>query len=850
MEKPTPHTFRKESIYIDGKDKTDEIKSYSFEGNKCVVEYKSSEKTYSYSQSRIKIVRSAIQSERAGNIFSYIKAIAESVGLKTEADNNILANSYKRISFIPETSILYNYLNGKEPDKNNHTSPIEIFPFGFNLSQKAGVDNAFSNPLSVIEGPPGTGKTQTTLNIIANAVMNNQSVAVVSSNNSATKNVFEKLESNGLSFMAALLGSSINKKEFIDAQTEVPDLSSCRLTQEQEQTLIQSNTSLFTELTEKLELKNELALLKLETEKIKTEYQHFTDGVSLAIEIRFKKNVSSDQVLSLWITLEEYEKTGKKFYWLRKLIFPFLYGVKDKIFYTLSYEDMIRIVQSKYYGVKISELDLRKQELQNILQHFSFNEKMKEYTEGSMQLFKNQLYKKYKGKERPEYTEQDLRFNSEEFIKDYPVIMSTTYSLRRSLAENVVYDYVIVDESSQVDLATGILALSCAKQAVIVGDLKQLPNVVNSETVENTDKIFDAYDIPEPYRYSNNSLLSSVTKVFPELPKTLLKEHYRCHPKIIDFCNRKFYRDELIILSEAQTEREPLLVYKTKAGNHARQRENQRQIDVIIQEIIPQQNLEGVNLGIVTPYRNQTLALQRTFQGTDIKADTVDKFQGRENDVIILSTVDNEISEFTDNPNRLNVAISRAKDQLILLVNGNESDNDTNISDLMRYIDYNNFKVINSEVHSIFDYLYKGYEEKRKALLSYQQKKSVYDSENLMYELIRQVLSDDQFSKYGVIIHHPLRNLLLDFSRLSFEEERYARHHATHLDFLIYNKLGKNPVLAIEVDGYEYHKTESQQAGRDRMKNDILEKYKIPLLRFSTTGSGEKERLITALTKL
>ncbi|WP_449397637.1 DEAD/DEAH box helicase [Chryseobacterium wanjuense] len=322
-----------------------------------------------------------------------------------------------------------------------------------------------------------------------------------------------------------------------------------------------------------------------------------------------------------------------------------------------------------------------------------------------------------------------------------------------------------------MDLATGVRALSCAKQAVIVGDLKQLPNVVDSETAENTDQIFKNYDIPEHYRYSNHSLLSSVTEVFPKVPKTLLKEHYRCHPKIIDFCNRKFYNDQLIILSEGQTEREPLLVYKTTEGNHARQRENQRQIDVIIQEIIPQQKLEGVNLGIVTPYRNQTIALQRTFQGTDIKADTVDKFQGRENDVIILSTVDNEISEFTDNPNRLNVAISRAKDQLILLVNGNESDNDTNISDLIRYIDYNNFSTIKSEVHSIFDYLYKGYEEKRRGLLSDQKKKSVFDSENLMYLLIREILSDDQFSKYGVIIHHPLRNLLLDFSRLSPEEE-------------------------------------------------------------------------------
>ena len=45
------------------------------------------------------------------------------------------------------------------------------------------------------------------------------------------------------------------------------------------------------------------------------------------------------------------------------------------------------------------------------------------------------------------------------------------------------YDFVIIDESSQVDLATGALALSCAKRAVIVGDLKQLPNVVDDKMI-------------------------------------------------------------------------------------------------------------------------------------------------------------------------------------------------------------------------------------------------------------------------------------------------------------------------------------------------------------------------------
>lgn len=76
--------------------------------------------------------------------------------------------------------------------------------------------------------------------------------------------------------------------------------------------------------------------------------------------------------------------------------------------------------------------------------------------------------------------------------------------------------------------------------------------------------------------------------------------------------------------------------------------------------------------------------------------------------MIILSNVDNEISEFTDNPNRLNVAVSRGQEQLILVVNGNESGNDGNIADLIQYIEYNNFSVIESEVNSIFDLLYKG----------------------------------------------------------------------------------------------------------------------------------------------
>ena len=411
-----------------------------------------------------------------------------------------------------------------------------------------------------------------------------------------------------------------------------------------------------------------------------------------------------------------------------------------------------------------------------------------------------------------------------------------------------MYDYVIVDEASQVDLCTGVLALSCAKKAVIVGDLKQLPNVVDSKDAKLTDEVFNNFDIPEVYRYKNHCLLSSISELFKQVPHTLLKEHYRCHPRIIEFCNKKFYNNELIILSNIKSDKNPLMVYKTVAGNHSRDNVNQRQIDVIKNEIIPNENLctTDNSLGIVTPYRNQTNALQNQFKGTGVKADTVDKFQGQENKVIILSTVDNNIKKFTDNPNRLNVAISRAIEQLIVVINGNEQRKDTIINELVKYIEYNNCEVKDSKIFSVFDLLYKNYAQQRKNFLKKYNKISEYDSENIMYALLQDILEKYNGS-YEVAVHVPLNMIIRDYSLMTNEEKKYAKNDWTHVDFLIYKTIDKSPVLAIEVDGFKYHKEGSKQAKRDELKNIIFEKYDIPLCRFSTTGSNEKEKLTQIL---
>lgn len=89
-----------------------------------------------------------------------------------------------------------------------------------------------------------------------------------------------------------------------------------------------------------------------------------------------------------------------------------------------------------------------------------------------------------------------------------------------------------------------------------------------------------------------------------------------------------------------------------------------------------------------------------------------------------------------------------------------------------------------------------------------------------------------------------------DWTLLDDEERRYASNGATHLDFLIYNRVSKRPVLAIETDGYQFHKQGTRQSERDRMKDCILDRYGLPLQRLSTTGTDEEAKIHTQLTEL
>jgi hypothetical protein len=276
--------------------------------------------------------------------------------------------------------------------------------------------------------------------------------------------------------------------------------------------------------------------------------------------VKYLNPAISNVALELWILCEEYAKREKTPGILGRLINRFRRRAISRAFYLLSFEKMITLCQKRYYMTKITELTLEDSRLQKELARFNFDKKMNEYFELSAKLFRGELAKKYQNTGRCKFEMSDLHMNSEKFIKEYPVILATIYSLSNSLSQRVMYGYVIMYEASQIDLATGALAFFCTKKAVIVGDLKQLSNVVDSNMAQKTDAIFAEFDLPEVYQYKNHSLLSTVLEMFPNAPRTLLREHYRCHPKIIGFFNQKFYDNQLIILTEPKSECQPLIV--------------------------------------------------------------------------------------------------------------------------------------------------------------------------------------------------------------------------------------------------------------------------------------------------
>lgn len=836
-------------IILKGKDKSGEIEHFYFKGEILWVKFFNSHIIYPYKKSDYKFIEIPELSPQKRTILSYLKEVAKLVGIKTDDGTNLLSHELEKINKIEPQSALFAYLQGKFTQLKN--DEILIFPFGTNKSQIKATKNALNSQISIIEGPPGTGKTQSILSLIANILLKGGNVAVVSNNNAATQNVLEKLAKYELDGICAMLGKRENKDKFVQNQQENLDkIKKIKINELEKKlnlnALKQEILTLNDKMIRMFDLQNEVARLNLLLSEFKLEFKHFKRQENKPNLPKIRRSFAPNANRILYLKNEIEMSNSINFFLKLKSIF---YGFGNFSFYKMDKIAILRSFEWLYYEMKIKELEKNLAILSKELNALEKEQILQKIESRSMMILRAKLIEKYKKMKLREFTQDDIFCNADKFIMQYPVILSTTHSILNALNPEFSFDFVIMDEASQVDLASGILALKVARNIVVVGDSKQLPNIITNEIKAKILPLNELYKIPKAYDYTQNSFLSSILSVFENAPKTLLQEHYRCHPKIIDFCNKKFYDDKLIILSQDKGEKDAIKLRFSVSGNHARGTFNQREIDEICTEILPEfrRKFSDDEIGIITPYNDQKSRLIATLNTPNLQIDTVHKFQGHEKEVIIMSLVKNEVDEFVDNPNLLNVAISRAKRHLVLVASPKFEDENSVIGDFIKYIKYHNFEVKQSAINSIFDLLYK---DNRTALLNYLKNKkkiSIFDSENIAFNFISEILANNKVDKLDIACHVPLWRILRDTQKLSEKERKFALNPLTHIDFVLYHKMDKTAILGVEIDGYAFHQKGSKQAQRDEMKDKICAKYNFALLRLNTTQSAERKRLVNAI---
>ena len=817
----------------------------------------------SFSDDEIRVEQSCLDAAKAKHVFEYMKGVAKINALKTDdSEKSLLSIQYEKVSFIHSISAAACFLN---PDRYPVGKfPIDnlIYPFGANSSQFKAVRAAFENQISVIQGPPGTGKTQTILNILANIILQKKTALIVSNNNSAILNIVEKLQKYDLDFITALLGSRKNKELFIESQSSkfIPlDINKWESTKARKASFLKQVDTQAKNLLDVFKKQERLACAIQELESLRIEREHFEQEVAYSENYELRRKKSAAKLVSLWHELEKIQEKNihsnilsivtKPIYtsWVNIKLKTLFKGVKEKIKVN-DLEPFITYIQHKFYEVKELELTKEIQTLRKTLEKCDAKTLLATLQHDSMCCLRNSLFNQYGNNHiRPVFSLDTI---DKSLVDEYPIILSTTFSARSNFGDKVIFDYVIMDEASQISSETGLLALTCAKNAVIVGDTMQLPNVITNDDKQKMQKIAKECQIDTKYDCSQHSFLQSVCNVLPNVTQTLLREHYRCHPKIINFCNQKYYGGKLIIMTSDNGEEHVVSAIRTVKGNHSRGNFNQREVDVISQEVLPEMDVPNVETGIIAPYNDQVDLIKKSISA-DIDVATVHKFQGREKDAIVMSMVDDVVTAFSDDSNLFNVAISRAKKKFCLVVSSCQQPENSNVQHFLEYLKYNNCTISESNVHSIFDMLYAQYTAERLAYLSKYKKISEYDSENLAYSMLMQLIDENQsFGHIGVVCHPVLRRIIRNVSLLPLQYKSYALHPNTHVDFLLYNRVGKKPILAIEVDGYSFHKSGTKQSHRDTMKDEILKLYGIPLLRLSTIGSSEKKQIVDKLMSL
>ena len=240
-----------------------------------------------------------------------------------------------------------------------------------------------------------------------------------------------------------------------------------------------------------------------------------------------------------------------------------------------------------------------------------------------------------------------------------------------------VFDWLILDEANKVRANEALALMPLAKRWVMIGDLKQLPPVM--EEAASTFKIEQPLD--ELVR--DDSFYGWMWDKVPASSKIMLPRQYRMREPIGRVVSDLFYGGKLV--HEAPHPRMPLpwpfdreLVW-VDTGAQDEYRDAQRSVAnefevALCKDItsIVRRRVRKAKLAVIAMYASQVNRLSSALKGIVPPEDieSVDAFEGRESDAVILSLVrsnDRAAIGFLNDPNRVNVAISRAKKLLVIV---------------------------------------------------------------------------------------------------------------------------------------------------------------------------------------
>lgn len=255
-----------------------------------------------------------------------------------------------------------------------------------------------------------------------------------------------------------------------------------------------------------------------------------------------------------------------------------------------------------------------------------------------------------------------------------------------------MFDLVIVDEASQCDVASALPLLYRARRAIVCGDPKQLRHL-SWLREDRQAALASQHGLSASQRsqwnYRTHSLLDVVNGALPSQDDVvLLDEHYRSLPQIIEFSNRRFYGQALRIMTR-RPDTIGLRSVEMKKVNGKREKAgyNPTEAEAILTEInkiakaeSKKPGNEKSSIGVLSPYRDQVNYLTRLLatklkskilQDHDITVGTAHTFQGDERDVMLLSFCADPSSHrstvtFMNNENLFNVAVTRARRRQVI----------------------------------------------------------------------------------------------------------------------------------------------------------------------------------------